>query len=40
MRKCAVCNSQVRRGTGVYYARRLVHRACLNKAKLQRFQFH
>jgi hypothetical protein len=37
VRKCAVCHIQVLKGTGLYYAGRLVHRACLNRAKLNRF---
>jgi len=39
MRSCAVCHSQVRKGKGVYYAGRLVHRKCLGKAKLLRMRF-
>jgi len=39
-RKCFVCHLQVLKETGVYYAGRLVHRACLDRAKLMRFQFH
>jgi len=37
---CAVCNQKVHRGTGTYYAGRLIHKACMEITKIQRFKLH
>ena len=37
---CAVCKQRVHRGTGTYYAGRLVHKTCMEIAKIQRFKLH
>jgi len=35
---CAVCKCEVQLGTGTYYAGRLIHKDCLDMAKIQRFK--
>jgi len=35
---CAVCNQKVHRGTGTYYAGRLIHKKCMEIAKIRRFK--
>lgn len=37
---CAVCGRKVYRGTGTYYAGRLVHKKCLGIAKIQRYKLY
>jgi ribosomal protein L24E len=37
---CAVCGKPVLRGTGTYYAHRLVHKKCLPYARYKRYDLY
>ena len=37
---CAICGRKVYPGTGTYYGGRLVHRSCLDIAKIQRYKLY
>lgn len=37
MKRCFYCNEAVKKGEGIYYCHKLLHRKCMSLFKLNRF---